>query len=140
MFFVRSKTMGLLSRILVFLLVITMFSVTGPLSPEVSDAADKIDEISVGSADTLLDAVKNMKDGDELTVTLDSDIELDDPASPPEEDVTAGLVIGGNRTVTVFFNGHSISSAVLDKVIDVEKGGKFVFGDEGEVVNSSENG
>ncbi|MBQ1352815.1 MAG: hypothetical protein IIY39_02510, partial [Firmicutes bacterium] len=100
--------MGLLARILVFLLVITMFSVTGPLSPEVSDAADKIDEISVGSADTLLNKVKNMKDGDELTVTLDSDIELDDPASSPEEDVTAGLVIGGNRTVTVFFNGHSI--------------------------------
>ena len=140
MFFVRSKTMGLLSRILVFLLVITMFSVTGPLSPEVSDAADEVDEITVSTADTLLDAVGNMEDGSELTVTLDSDIELDDPASPSEEEVTAGLVIGGNRTVTVFFNGHSISSAVLDKVIDVEKDGKFVFGDEGEVVNSSEEG
>ena len=137
MFLVRSKTMGLLSRILVFLLVITMFSVTGPLRPEVSDAAD---EITVGSADTLLDAVNDRKEGSELTVTLDSDIELDDPASPLEEEGTTGLVIDGNKTVKVVFNGHSISSAVLDTVIDVEKGSKFVFGDEGDVVNSSEKG
>ncbi len=135
MFFVRSKTMGLLSRILVFLLVITMFSVTGPLSPEVSDATD---EITVGSADSLLDAINDMEDNSKLTVKLKSDIELNDPASPPEEDVTAGLVIDGKKTVTIIFKGHTISSSVLDKVIDVERGSKFVFGDEGDVINTSQ--
>ena len=133
MVFIRSRSKGALSYFLIFLLVFTLFSVTGPLRADVSHAAN---EVTVSSGNALSKAVSNLANGEELTVRLGSDIVLNAPAGSSN----AGIIIKGNKTINLYFDGHNISSSNLDNVIDIEEGSSLILNDTGEVSNTRESG
>ena len=111
-----------------------MFSYAGVLSADVSHAAGSV---SVSDADSLRAKI-NEAEGD-ITVSLSSDIILEN-TSEDSDDTACGLDISGNKTVTILFNGHKITSDTLGTTVNVESGSAVIFGDPGDISNRSETG